>query len=136
MCLSPNSGEAITRFDRLLEDVTRSLQVAPVLVDHRQGAPTSAAGAAGAWADGAAQGPRSDPADLAQVMLRAVATVPPGITASAPDMPLVYANDAFTGITGYSMMEILGRNCRFLQGADTDPAPSSAPSMTAVTSAS
>jgi PAS domain-containing protein len=32
-------------------------------------------------------------------------------------MPVVYANDAFTEITGYPMMEILGRNCRFLQGS-------------------
>jgi PAS domain S-box-containing protein len=56
-------------------------------------------------------------------MLRAVATAPPGITIAdyAADMPLVYANDAFTEITGYPILEILGRNCRFLQGVDTDP---------------
>ncbi|MEM6782550.1 MAG: PAS domain-containing protein [Bacteroidota bacterium] len=35
--------------------------------------------------------------------------------------PLVFANRAFYEITGYSPEETLGRNCRFLQGADTDP---------------
>src|SRR5690554_6516555 len=39
-----------------------------------------------------------------------------------PDMPLVYANDAFYEMTGYAPDEVLGSNCRFLQGPDTDPA--------------
>jgi PAS domain S-box-containing protein len=38
-----------------------------------------------------------------------------------PDYPIVYANPAFTRITGYQPDEVIGRNCRFLQGADTDP---------------
>lgn len=37
-----------------------------------------------------------------------------------PDMPLIYVNEAFERITGYSRDEVLGRNCRFLQGSDTD----------------
>lgn len=41
--------------------------------------------------------------------------------ANQPGMPLVYANKAFLTITGYSRDEVLGRNCRFLQGAGTDP---------------
>ncbi|KAL8104767.1 hypothetical protein AgCh_028812 [Apium graveolens] len=36
------------------------------------------------------------------------------------DMPIVYASDAFVQLTGYSRNEILGRNCRFLSGKDTD----------------
>lgn len=32
-----------------------------------------------------------------------------------PDCPIVYANDAFSELTGYTMSEIVGRNCRFLQ---------------------
>ncbi|KAM0888657.1 hypothetical protein ACQ4PT_028229 [Festuca glaucescens] len=36
-----------------------------------------------------------------------------------PDMPIVYASDAFLSLTGYSREEILGCNCRFLSGPDT-----------------
>ncbi len=38
------------------------------------------------------------------------------------DNPIVFANLAFQTLTGYERDEILGRNCRFLQGPDTDPA--------------
>ncbi len=37
-----------------------------------------------------------------------------------PDNPIVFVNPAFIQMTGYPEDEILGRNCRFLQGADTD----------------
>ncbi len=40
--------------------------------------------------------------------------------AAKPDHPLVYVNAAFEKATGYSAAEVLGRNCRFLQGTDTD----------------
>ena len=39
-----------------------------------------------------------------------------------PDAPLIYVNNAFSVITGYSRELAIGYNCRFLQGADTDPA--------------
>ncbi|TXN62356.1 PAS domain-containing protein [Methylobacterium sp. WL18] len=38
------------------------------------------------------------------------------------DNPIVFANDAFLTLTGYSRLEVTGRNCRFLQGPETDPA--------------
>lgn len=38
-----------------------------------------------------------------------------------PDNPLVLANAAFLEQTGYAAGEVIGRNCRFLQGPDTDP---------------
>jgi PAS domain S-box-containing protein len=41
--------------------------------------------------------------------------------ARQPDNPIVFANGAFTDLTGYRQHEIMGRNCRFLQGPDTDP---------------
>lgn len=37
-----------------------------------------------------------------------------------PDNPIVFANKAFLDLTGYEEKEILGRNCRFLQGAMTN----------------
>lgn len=41
--------------------------------------------------------------------------------ARAPDRPLVWVSSAFTRLTGYPADEVVGRNCRFLQGAETDP---------------
>ncbi len=56
---------------------------------------------------------------------RAIAETSNGILITDPhqhDNPIIYANPAFERITGYRMDEVLGRNCRFLQGPDTDPA--------------
>ncbi|GGE30025.1 signal transduction histidine kinase [Agaricicola taiwanensis] len=43
------------------------------------------------------------------------------VDATAPDRPLVYTNRSFRSLTGYENEEIVGRNCRFLQGEETDP---------------
>ncbi|MDQ0840007.1 putative bifunctional diguanylate cyclase/phosphodiesterase [Sphingomonas faeni] len=40
--------------------------------------------------------------------------------AAQHDGPIVYANAAFTILSGYALEEVTGRNCRFLQGPDTD----------------
>ncbi|MEZ2225050.1 PAS domain S-box protein [Microcoleus sp.] len=56
---------------------------------------------------------------------RAMAATSTGIVisdATKPEHPIVYCNPAFESITGYQRQEILGKNCRFLQGIDTDPA--------------
>ncbi|KAF9602881.1 hypothetical protein IFM89_031827 [Coptis chinensis] len=37
-----------------------------------------------------------------------------------PDNPIIFASDSFLELTDYTREEILGRNCRFLQGPDTD----------------
>lgn len=39
---------------------------------------------------------------------------------SLPDNPIVYCSEGFCKITGYKRQEIIGRNCRFLQGPGTD----------------
>ena len=42
-----------------------------------------------------------------------------GVTLADPDLedaPIIYANKAFETLTGYSQEEIIGLNCRFLQG--------------------
>lgn len=38
-----------------------------------------------------------------------------------PDNPIIAANKAFSDLTGYARDEIVGRNCRFLSGAATEP---------------
>lgn len=46
-----------------------------------------------------------------------------GITLSDPDLednPIVFANEVFEKITGYSREDIIGKNCRFLQGQEHD----------------
>nr|AML77123.1 putative LOV domain-containing protein [Alangium chinense] len=40
--------------------------------------------------------------------------------ATKPDCPIMYASSGFFSMTGYSSKEVIGRNCRFLQGLDTD----------------
>ena len=40
---------------------------------------------------------------------------------SLNDNPIVYASAGFLNLTGYKKEEIIGRNCRFLQGPGTDP---------------
>jgi PAS domain S-box-containing protein len=40
---------------------------------------------------------------------------------NSDDNPIVYINDAFERTTGYQRSRVIGRNCRFLQGPDTDP---------------
>ncbi|CAN5872313.1 hypothetical protein BH10CHL1_BH10CHL1_30780 [soil metagenome] len=54
---------------------------------------------------------------------RAMAASSCGITiadAQRPDMPLIYVNDAFVMITGYTRAEVLEKNCRFLQADERD----------------
>ncbi len=64
--------------------------------------------------------------ELEQLVLkdRALDEAAEGITiadATQADRPLIYVNKGFERLTGYSASEALGRNCRFLQGANTDP---------------
>ena len=40
---------------------------------------------------------------------------------SLPDNPIIFASKGFLDLCGYKQDEVLGRNCRFLQGQDTDP---------------
>jgi PAS domain S-box-containing protein len=58
------------------------------------------------------------------VLGAAVLATPTGIVIcdpNLPDCPIIYANPAFYRITGYSDEEVIGRNCRFLQGPGTNP---------------
>ena len=42
------------------------------------------------------------------------------VDAQAPDQPIVHVNRAFETMTGYGVEESIGRNCRFLEGPDSD----------------
>ena len=62
-----------------------------------------------------------------EVALResALAATAEGVTISdpsLPDNPVIYANAGFERLTGYSIDEVVGRNCRFLQGPGTEDA--------------
>ena len=64
-------------------------------------------------------------AELQALRERAVVATDIAFTITDPrqeDDPLVWVNPSFTRITGYSYEESVGRNCRFLQGPNTDPA--------------
>ena len=40
---------------------------------------------------------------------------------SRPDNPMIFVSDEFEAQTGYAVDEAIGRNCRFLQGPETNP---------------
>nr|AHZ63918.1 phototropin [Zygnemopsis sp. MFZO] len=42
--------------------------------------------------------------------------------ATKPDIPITFASEGFFKMTGYTAKEVIGKNCRFLQGKDTDRA--------------
>lgn len=61
-----------------------------------------------------------------QARKRAMDEAPVGITITDPSMednPIVYANNGFLDITGYPRDEVIGKNCRFLQGSGTSEEP-------------
>ncbi len=64
-----------------------------------------------------------DPNLIPQMLSTILDSTNNGITLADPDiedMPIVYANKSFETMTGYAQADIIGSNCRFLQGADRD----------------
>jgi hypothetical protein len=67
----------------------------------------------------------AEAARFADALAAAVSAAPTGVVISdpnQPDCPIIFANPAFHRITGFPPAEVIGRNCRFLQGPGTDPA--------------
>jgi PAS domain S-box-containing protein len=61
--------------------------------------------------------------EMRRLLDRAVAASSNGIVITdpkLPDNPIIYVNPAFERISGYAVQEVLGLNCRFLQGDDRD----------------
>lgn len=60
---------------------------------------------------------------ISRTLARFIHESPIALTLASPsfeDCPLVLVNDAFTQLTGYTTDYALGRNCRFLQGPETE----------------
>ncbi len=135
--LGDGGDDAGRRFDYVVthdrELVVRAARSLMLRVPPRAAA--SAAPATGAplpadpYETGLEQGPavlaslRPDSRSISDGLLaRAVRASPFGVTvaSSAGDQPLVYVNAAFERLSGYSAAQLLGRNCRILQGPETD----------------
>lgn len=64
--------------------------------------------------------------EFEDLLIKATNTANEGITISSmdqPDRPLIFVNDGFERLTGYSKEDVVGKNCRFLQGEETADAP-------------
>lgn len=64
-----------------------------------------------------------DPGLIPRVLSKILDSCVNGVSLADPDqedMPLVYVNKAFETITGYTLAETVGKNCRFLQGKERD----------------
>ena len=59
--------------------------------------------------------------DALRLREEALGEVSQGVVISDESRRVIYTNASFTKITGYDRAEILGRNCTFLQGPETDP---------------
>jgi len=66
---------------------------------------------------------KKDNALIPQVLSAILDECVNGVTLADPDLedaPIIYANKAFERLTGYGQEDIIGLNCRFLQGNDRD----------------
>ncbi len=67
---------------------------------------------------------RKQAEDALRLRDRAIGAATQGLVITDPnqtDNPIIYVSPGFERITGYCPEEVIGRNCRFLQGKDTDP---------------
>lgn len=66
---------------------------------------------------------QKDAGIIPQVLSQILDSCVNGVTLADPDMedmPIVYVNQAFLNMTGHNEEEVVGKNCRFLQGEDRD----------------
>ena len=112
----PTTTAATARFDRILAQAAQALH---------ESFPAAASGGAASEEGTPLLSTRPDRAERTPSALDndPAAATGPGVTIADNTgvRPFIYANDAFTTLTGYPRNMVLGRNCRFLQGPDTDP---------------
>nr|AML77443.1 putative LOV domain-containing protein [Volvox globator] len=129
--LADNSGvPLLVKYDhRLRENVAKKIvDDVTTAVEKAEGVePGAASAAAAAAGTGKPQGVRgAAPKSFPRVALDLATTVEriqQNFVISdptLPDCPIVFASDAFLELTGYDREDVLGRNCRFLQGPGTD----------------
>jgi|GEM_PF-2030828 len=61
------------------------------------------------------------------LLIKAIGMTAEGVAISdpsLPDNPLIFVNEGFEKITGYKSEDVIGKNCRFLQGDASDPVAS------------
>jgi PAS domain S-box-containing protein len=62
--------------------------------------------------------------DQLDLLKRSLESIPRGILITdcqQEDDPIIYANHFFLKMSGYELEEVIGKNCRFMQGEGTDP---------------
>lgn len=111
-------------------DLPPAARTAATPLTKREPTPGTPAAATTAPAAPAATGPPRSPHGLPRttpageaLLHRALGATTSGVTIAdmrRPDQPLIYVNQAFEHLSGYRIEDVLGRNCRFLQGEDTD----------------
>ena len=109
------AGHAL--LSRVAPRITAPPPAAPPTARSPHPAPAPASGAAPV---AAGSGPAGE-----TLLRRALSATASGVSIAdvrRPDHPLIYVNSAFERLSGLRSEEVLGRNCRFLQGPDTDPA--------------
>jgi diguanylate cyclase (GGDEF)-like protein/PAS domain S-box-containing protein len=110
-------------YDR--DTVVRAAHALLTRVVPRTGAPVAAPAAHPMRPQAPADAPPTVGADGDALLRSALAATTSGVTIvdmRLPDQPLVYVNEAFEQLSGLPRELVLGRNCRFLQSPDTDPA--------------
>ena len=110
-------------YDR--DTVVRAAHALLTRVVPRTGVPVAATAAAPVPAPARAPAPAPISVDGDALLRSALAAATSGVTIvdmRLPDQPLIYVNEAFEQLSGLPGELVLGRNCRFLQSPDTDPA--------------
>ena len=105
------------------DTVIRAAHALLTRVSPRVGAPTPVVPEAQAAVPAGAVAPIGIDGDA--LLRSALAATTSGVTIAdmrLPDQPLIYVNEAFEQLAGLLRKQVLGRNCRFLQSADSDPA--------------